>query len=1386
MNVVQILLLAVLGGYAVVKSKVIVISPGDSLQNYLCNGSLQSNTTLVLGTGEHRISSGPLGCFVSNVSNVMILGSNSGESSIRCQGDGQCMRISARGVQNLTIEQVNFIACGNESALSAIIFLELVNYVSLRHCTFRSNSPGYSVAAESSGNIEISNCTFQQSSELFSSDGSGAIRLDGSTDDTTISDCTFVENNNALLISISNSNGKIYISNCIFRNNTLASYLIRVTESRESIQISNCSFDNNTAPLISIESSGPIMITDSMFRHNVLTNVIYVHSSVSVQVDRLTTVVNITKCTFQYNIFNGILINLDDIGGDICFNHCIVDGNIGNATIFVDSIYKIMAGNTKLLNGSLTIINQLTGGLYITNSTFEKKGTSLTDGHGGFENIGAIVFFPGDRIFITNCTFTDIVLGLFNLISTNSTTAISITDSTFQNNTANFFASLNLVLKNYNNIILISHCTFQMNNGGALEIYDQAVFEVSSTITDCTFLNNNALYGGAVFIISKGTFLIANSTFANNSATVGAAVMIRNDRDLTVIQNSSYRLMSRLELVDVVVENNYCNSGRYDERGGAISFYGATVEITGSAHRGSQFISNGPQGAIQGVEGNLRVCGNVIFANNSGENGGAISLLNVQLYFHNSVISFVENRSSRFGGAIYINSEQKSFFIRGPSSGYMKRMQYCAIIKEDDGSVTYQSNHAQLAGHAIYATPLYNCYSQNVFINTSDAYQNAFNVTVDSNSSQIVSSPISVRICSFNDHNLSNYSAQHSMDMYPGGTLQMDVTTMDYMHILSPSAVYAQIEAIGTQGITLGAEQNVQWVGKECTTLKYQIYGPEMTSLKLLLSSYPGNAPNIIEVYLKPCVAGFVLLSNTCNCSSFLTTARVKCDTTNGTVSRTGSQWIGVYSDKNKSVPAIASVCPLNYCKDVIQISLAKPEDLCNGGRSGTLCGNCTDGKSVVFGSSECIVCSDVWLITILMYAILGALLVAVLFVLNLTVAQGTLYGLIFYANIIQVNATIFFNQSSPAVSPLQVIISLLNLDLGKSLCFYNGMDDATKTGLQFVFPAYLLTLTLTIIVICHYCLCRNTENRHCLDRLGYLVGQRAVGVLCTLIYLSYSKLLRTVIDIFAFSTIQFEDGSVRVWFYDGNIEYLHGKHVTLFVAAMVICILFLLPYTLALTFIPIIEHYSEHNKLFNYLHKMANRVKPMNDVYFAPFKGEWRFWLGARLWLVIVLYIISSFYSSDQPTLLLFIHTTTVMLFLLMQAQIQPFGKSIQKTGAHSRVQNIFNRFCNWLDLFYLLNYTILSLSVLYNMNKTQTGQKDIAVGVIVGLYSLLVVATVLYHVIVTILMVFNVYERIKEGIRNLVIPTQSQSQCISMDCPAETDKDFSCALREPLSEKL
>ena len=53
--------------------------------------------------------------------------------------------------------------------------------------------------------------------------------------------------------------------------------------------------------------------------------------------------------------------------------------------------------------------------------------------------------------------------------------------------------------------------------------------------------------------------------------------------------------------------------------------------------------------------------------------------------------------------------------------------------------------------------------------------------------------------------------------------------------------------------------------------------------------------------------------------------------------------------------------------------------------------------------------CTDKHLALLLPFAILGVLLVALILILNMTVAVGTINGLIFYANIVGASQCVFF-----------------------------------------------------------------------------------------------------------------------------------------------------------------------------------------------------------------------------------------------------------------------------------------------------------------------------------------------------------------------------------------
>ena len=665
--------------------------------------------------------------------------------------------------------------------------------------------------------------------------------------------------------------------------------------------------------------------------------------------------------------------------------------------------------------------------------------------------------------------------------------------------------------------------------------------------------------------------------------------------------------------------------------------------------------------------------------------------------------------------------------VEGDQSIVTNVLTFCAIhFLGWRHNITFKGNHANLAGHAIYATPIYNCQLDNQLYPASyqpmnQTYYYKFYKFEGPKDSQILSFPVNVHLCGGckqkSAYGYTNYT-------YPGAKLWCNATLRDYANSLSPGVVYAKVVLEGGNAVSpdvrLAPQQEVQWIASECTTIEYQIYGPQNVSVNLQLSTKLGTNPYQIPMTLQSCEDGFALQNDSrrllqCECSEFLSSFRVTCNVNHGTVSRHRLQWIGLDPDGNE---AVSKTCPLKYCNENIGgMTLARLADICAGGRIGVLCGQCPSGLSVVFGSEECLKCSNIWLLTILMYAGLGALLVAALFALNITVTSGIFYGPIFYANVLVINASIFFSHSG--LAPLEIPVSLMNLDLGFPLCFFDGMDDLAKMGFQFVFPAYLLVIAITIVITSHYCLTWSPDKTavSCAHRVMQFIGKKAVNVLATLIYLSYSKVLRTVIDILTYTTVYIENGTtVRVWLYDGTIRFLKNRnHIALFFFALAVSV-FLFFYTLALTFIPIIEVCSEKHKVCTWLNRKVSHLKPINDAYYGPYKGEWRIWLGARLWLVVLLYSIRPSLGADNPSLLLLLHVIFVIIFMFIQIHIMPFEGALQQEPG--RLSYISKYMYNWLDFFYLLNYAILALIVSYLLvNDTNRIQFKMVVGAFVGI---------------------------------------------------------------------
>ena len=270
--------------------------------------------------------------------------------------------------------------------------------------------------------------------------------------------------------------------------------------------------------------------------------------------------------------------------------------------------------------------------------------------------------------------------------------------------------------------------------------------------------------------------------------------------------------------------------------------------------------------------------------------------------------------------------------------------------------------------------------------------------------------------------------------------------------------------------------QAVQKVSNMCTELEYNVFSLDNSAQVELYADGPctnlGISKQTFSVFFLPCTCpiGFQTSQSqiecVCVCDQALKLHKVtKCSQEAGTIQLETNIWIGVANSTNKT-DYIIHDCPFDYCVEKpteIRLDSSQERDKqCAFNRSGILCGGCQDGLGHMLATSKCKECSNIYLLLLFPFAVAGIALIAFILFFNITIATGTVHGLILYSNLL---APSYFTQPST----LTVFISWLNLDLGIETCFYSDMSSQAEVLLQLVFPAYLFLLVILIIIFSRY-----------------------------------------------------------------------------------------------------------------------------------------------------------------------------------------------------------------------------------------------------------------------------------------------------------------------------
>ena len=982
---------------------------------------------------------------------------------------------------------------------------------------------------------------------------------------------------------------------------------------------------------------------------------------------------------------------------------------------FIDQAGQYIALNTTLmfLPGTHTVrsgllVENITSLTLLGNSSGESLPFIKCDRPASFG------FKYIDELVVRSLAFDSCGDGTYAAFNMKSVSIVQIFNCDFKNSIGGGGA---VVVANCDTLH-ITETVFEGNSaivGGGLYVSESVISFINNT-----FVSNKAEFGGAgIALLDCSVSYAGMATFRNNSMSDIIREIVINDHEFRggfVTSTNAGRFSGGAMLVDnsdvtflgnVSIENNAAeHGGGIMALEGHLTFsttlhmqyntatYGGGFYVLGSIinfGRLTDIVNNRAKdsgGAIYAINGSeLHFEETSHFEYNSALNGGGLYLDHSSLcYFSQTVmLYFVQNLAKENGGAIFVADKLTTLSVYCAENSVSEELRSSCFFQVESTNTLYfrsdiltriyfENNTANEAGSDLYGGTIDACNLPSSDISICSDFCDikssgeVFN-TMATGELDIASAPLQVCSC---ENEVSDCSEIPSYEIYPGKEFSVSVTVLGQRNGIIPTIIQAQIAG---NGIKIQKLQDTQKTTKlqRCSVLYFTVFSSAESQQGSMILYTRGPCSRdqnslIFPVQMLACPHGFQLSNTTigmaCDCDERLKKRFTEsCNITTGTIFRpSGSTfWVGHYNDSRGLI--LHPHCPFDYCtEEEMDVDVDSSETQCNNNRSGVLCGECGYNLSLALGNSRCLECSNDYLALLLPFAIAGFVLVLFLFALKLTVSVGTMHGLIFYANVVQVNSAIFIPPGP--TNPLTLFIAWLNLDLGIETCFFDGMDAYSKTWLQFVFPIYVWTLVVIIIVVSHY-----TSGK-----IARLFGRNPIAVLATLFLLSYAKLLRTIIAAFAVTYVEYQDNErVAVWLYDGNINYLRGKHVPLFVVAFVFLLILFLPYTLLLLFSQWFQAWPKFFFLFN-----NYRIKAFLDAYHAPYNDKHRYWTGLFLCIRCILFLAIVFSALGNVSVNLLIILSAVIGLLSL--------KAIVLGGVYR------NWYVDTLETSFLLNLCILA----------------------------------------------------------------------------------------------
>ena len=1127
------------------------------------------------------------------------------------------------------------------------------------------------------------------------------------------------------------SSNSTTVTKCRLRNMYDLYPYIAVELRTNYLYISNCEFDGIVfAPVFNsfrIVFNYLLYISDSTFKKS------RGRSGGAVNIEPVMNgLIYITSCQFMEN-------HADDSGGALYI------AGAANITIFG----SIFVRNDAEHGGAINVPRN--NYLEITNCTF-----TANSAWGGIEWSGGAIFTNSfdtkllGVVVIRNTVFTS---NFGTGAATFFRNRVSIENTTFVDNQADNHRVLTVL----QSTLIFEHIIFNGNRG--------SVYSFSSRVDMIGPVSLHGNTGGAIHAVQSQIYI--NSTKSVSSVN-GAS------RGLTVIRNNTASIGGGVLLREselVIASPVTISENRAEMFGGGVYSYQSLLLFTSGEGTAKYFINNNfagqNGGGVYAVASTIKLMRSyvTIGSNTALHNGGGLYLQeNSRIYLLKEVDQWdlsdpniqleVSTNSAINGGGVFVADSSAGALQcqgepehkHGDAASVSPDCFIQTIRLYQRSSYYYRNtiilNNTAKLGSALYGGLLDRCTVSPLAEAYSDGLSGLqyFEMTVAiSSSSSIASDPVQVFFCDQLD--------QSTITVRKGETFKITVSAIDQVENPVSATVHSSVVTESGVG-RLKEGQAIQRVGSHCTELEYSVFSQDSSAQVELYADGPcgslGISKQTFNVSFQPCTCpvGFQqsqsLIECECVCDQRLLPNHISnCSQEAGTIQLETEIWIGVANSSNGTGYVIHR-CPFDYCVGrPVNISLNSSQERdrqCAFNRTGVLCGECQHGLSLVLATSNCEECSNIYLFLLIPFALAGIALVGFILFFNITIATGTIHSLIFYSNLLSAN---YFTQPSA----LTVFISWVNLDLGIETCFYDRMNSQVKVFLQLIFPAYLFLLMLLIIIISRYC-----------NFFATLLSNRnPVAALCTLIFLSYSKLLRFIIAALQSTVLEFPDGSKqRVWSYNANVQYFTSSHTPLFVAAVLILTAGGL-FTLQLFFAQWFPHCSKW-KLMRWTRN--TKYTGFMDAYHAPFVRKHRYWLGLLLFALIVHNVIAAI-ATDDFLPVLFMGCIGISLLML-----KVHTRRVFKNWVHDLLENLF-----------LLNLVFLANGTLYaNTTKAAiTALVETSIALSAGLFLLIIC----YHSYKHVFLQSRFYRRHRSHIRELTATVKENLECLKRREVAELVTD-------------